>query len=152
MILHSNLQIQCVHLFEKLTYYWYYICKSGDDPKLRKVPTLHIKHKEPDEKWWKKTGIPIEYDQEMITKTSVTSSSKESKSNEKLLYLTMKEMRLQKGKKKMAWEKIVQEMNEKQQKGEITYHLSFKTMKHNTLASIFSRMKKKLDSEENESD
>ncbi len=137
---------------EKLTYYWYYICKSGDDPKLRKVPTLHIKHKEPDEKWWKKTGIPIEYDQEMITKTSVTSSSKESKSNEKLLYLTMKEMRLQKGKKKMAWEKIVQEMNEKQQKGEITYHLSFKTMKHNTLASIFSRMKKKLDSEENESD
>ena len=137
---------------EKLSYFWYYVCKSGDDPKLRKVPTLHIKHKEPDDKWWKITGIPIQYDKEMMAKLSVASKSKESKTNEKLLYFTMKDMRLQKGKKKMAWEKIVKEMSEKQQKGEITYHLPFKMMKHNTLASIYSRMKKKFDTEENESD
>jgi len=111
---------------------------------------LHIKHKEPDEKWWKMTGIPIVYDKEMIAKTNVTSSSKESKTNEKFLYLIMNEMKLEKGKKKMNWERIVDAMSEKQQKGEITYHLSFKTMKHNTLASIFSRMKKKYQNEENE--
>ncbi len=137
---------------EKLSYFWYYVCKSGDDPKLRKVPTLHIKHKEPDDKWWKITGIPIEYDRDMLSKTNVSSSSKESKSNDRLLYLTINDMKMGKGKKKMNWTKITEAMAEKQQKGEITYHLSFSNMKPNTLGSIFSRMKKKHQIEENESE
>jgi len=133
---------------EKLTYYWYYICKSGDDPKLRKVPTLHIKHKEPDEKWWKMTGIPIEYDRELLEKTKPSPTTKESKGNEKMLYFTMKELKSLKGSKKLNMQQICKVLEEKQKNGELVYHTDFSTAKPDTVAHLYYRLKKTFENEE----
>jgi len=135
---------------EKLTYYWYYICRSGDDPKLRKVPTLHLKHKEPDEKWWKLTGIAIEYDKEMLEKSKPVTLNKTSKTNERMVYFTVLELKSKKGKQKLDWKGLVDVLAEKQEKGEITHHLHFKTAKLLTIQKWFSRMKGELQIEEAE--
>ena len=135
---------------EKLTYYWYYICKSGDDPKLRKVPTLHIKHKEPDEKWWKITGIPIEYDKDLLSNTKPTVTGKASKINEKMLYFTMKELKSQKGAKKVNMQQICKVLGEKQKNGELTHHIDFSEAKPNTVAHLFYRLQKDFENEINE--
>ena len=133
---------------EKLTYYWYYICKSGDDPKLRKVPSLHIKHKEPDEKWWKLTGIPIKYDQELLDKTKSTATAKETKGNEKMMYFTMKELKSLKGSKKLNMQEICKILGEKQKNGELVHHTDFSTAKPDTIAHLWYRLKKDFENEE----
>jgi len=133
---------------EKLTYFWYYICKSGDDPKLRKVPSLHIKHKEPDEKWWKITGIPIKYDQELLDKTKSTAMAKETKGNEKMLYLTMKELKSLKGSKKLNMQEICKVLGEKQKNGELVHHTDFSLAKSDTIAHLWYRLKKDFENEE----
>jgi len=67
---HNNSALQiansCFPPIEKLSQYWYYLVKPGNTPRLRKVPELGIRHKEPDDKRWKMTGIPIEFDQKFL--------------------------------------------------------------------------------------
>ena len=134
---------------ERLTHFWYYFVKRGQQPILRKVPELRVKHKEPKEKWWKLTKIPIEFDQEMLAKTGGKQPLKTSKSNEKLVYLLLKEMKTQKGRKKLDWKQICEVMSIKQKNGEITYHLDFSTIKAGTISSNYYRMGKHYESEEN---
>lgn len=131
---------------EKLTYYWFYVVKSGDKPKLKKTLELHIRHKEPEDKWWTMTGIPIKFDQEMFSK-STQNPKKASTNDEKLVYLTLKELKSQKGNKKLNWKQTCEIMTEKQKNEEITYHLDFKTMTDSTISKIYSRMRIKYESD-----
>ena len=130
---------------EKLTHYWFYAVKSGDTPRLKKVPELHIRHKEPEDKWWKMTEIPIKSDQQMLSQ-STQNPKKASTNDEKLVYLTVKELKSQKGNKKLNWKQIREIMAEKQKNGGITYHLDFKTMTDSTISKIYSRMRIKYES------
>jgi len=129
---------------EKLSQYWYYLVKPGNTPRLRKVPELGIRHKEPDDKWWKMTGIPIEFEQEMFSKIT-QNPKKVSTNDEKLVYLTLKELRSQEGKKKLNWKQTCEIMSEKQENGEVMHHLDFKTMTDSTISKIYSRMRIKYE-------
>ena len=133
---------------EKLSNYWYYVVKRGDTPRLKKVPELHIRHKEPDDKWWLLTDIPIEWDKEMLSKSSTTTSLKTSKTNDKIVYLMMKELKEQKGKKKMNWKQVTDNMAEKQKNAEIVSHIDFSTVKTGTMQKWYSRMKNVFANEE----
>lgn len=135
---------------EKLTNLWYYVVKRGDSPRLKKVPELHIRHKEPDDKWWLLSEVPIEFDKELLTKSSATNAIKSTKTAEKLVYLSIKELKDQKGKKKMNWKMITERMSEKQKNSEITYHLPFSSMNPSTLTTIYSRMNKKHKNEDSQ--
>lgn len=133
---------------EKLSHFWYYVVKSGDEPKLRKVPVLGVKHKEPDEKWWKMTGIQLEFDQELLAKSTTPHAPKTSKNDEKLVYLLLKELKSAKGRRKMNWKQIREVMSAKQKSGEITYHLDFNSTSDGTMSCNYSRMKGNYETEE----
>ena len=97
------------------------------------------------------TGIPIEYDKELLEKAKPIAVSKTSKNNDRMIYFKVIELKSKKGKDRLDWKGIVQVMAEKQEKGEITHHLHFKTTKLITIQKWFSRMKKELEIEEIES-
>jgi len=130
---------------EKLSQNYYYFVKSGNPPILRKVRGLGIRHKEPDDKWWKLTGIPIEFDKQMLSQIT-TAPKKTSTNDEKLVYLTLEELRSRKGSKKLNWEQTCEIMAEKQENGELTSHLDFKTISASTLSKTYSRMRLKYES------
>jgi len=109
---------------------------------------LHIRHKEPDDKWWLLTDIPIQWDKEMLSNTSTTTALKTSKTNDKIVYLTMKELKEQKGKKKMNWKQVTDSMAEKQKNAEIVSHIDFSTVKTGTVQKWYSRMKNVFANEE----
>ncbi len=132
---------------ERLTQKYYYFVKRGLTPKLKSVPELKIRHKEPKEKWWKLTQIPIEWDKEMLAKSGTRQQIKPSKSNEKMLYFTIKELKSLKGSRKLNMKQICEVLAEKQKNGEITYHSDLTTTKPNTLAHIFYRLKNDYENE-----
>jgi len=129
---------------EKLSQKYYYFVKSGNIPKLRKVEELGIRHKEPDDKWWKLTDIPIEFDQQLLSQ-STSNTKKTSANDEKFVYLTIKDLKSRKGSKKLSWKQIREILSQKQENGEITFHLNFKTMTDSTLSKIYSRMRLKYE-------
>ncbi len=133
---------------EKLTYYWFYVVKSGDSPRLKKVPELHVRHKEPDDKWWDITEIPIQFNQQ-IAKSYTTSNVKTSRNDEKIVYFTIKEIKSQKGKNRLDWNKICEKMSEMQKNGEVNHYIDFSTVKTNTVIKWFSRMKKEYETNNN---
>jgi len=133
---------------EKLTYYWFYVVKSGDSPRLKKVPELHVRHKEPDDKWWDITEIPIQFNQQ-IAKSYTTSNVKTSRNDEKIVYFTIKEIKSQKGKNRLDWNKICEKMSEMQKNGEVNHYIDFSTVKTNTMIKWFSRMKKEYETNNN---
>ncbi len=128
-------------MIEELNQKWFYGLISGYNPKLFPVPELGIRHKEPTDKWTRITGIKLDHDQSLIESNTVSSAPKTKKSDEKLVYLTLKEMKERKGSKSMRWNEIVSEVTKKQDNNEITYHLSFKDMKDGTISKLYSRMK-----------
>ncbi len=134
---------------EKLTYFWFYVVKSGDTPRLKKVPELHIRHKEPDDKWWDITEIPIKFNQELITRTNTTSNSKLTRNDEKILYVTIESFRNPKKGKKKTWDEIQQILVEKQKNGEIHWHKDFKEMKALSISKFYRRMTEKQIESEN---
>ena len=133
---------------QKLAKGWFYVAKSGDIPKLRRVPDLGVKHKEPNDKWWFLTNIPIEFDKELESKRTQDSTTRSSKYDQKVVYLAMKELKSQKGNKKLNWHDVCKEMAKKQQNGEIVYHLDFSTIKAGTIQKNYSRMKQEFENEE----
>ena len=133
---------------ERLSHFWYYFLKRGHPPRLRKVPELKIKHKEPKEKWWKLTDIPIQFNKELTSKSTV-STVKTSRNEEKIVYLIMKELKEQKGKRKMNWKQVTDMMAQKQKNGEIISRIDFSTGKVATIQKWFSRMRKAFLIEEN---
>ena len=137
---------------ERLTSKYFYFVKRGQLPLLSKVPELPIMHKEPSDKWWNITGIPIQWDRELIQKSSATPSSfgKSSKTNDKITYFTIKEIKTNGNRKEVGWKKIIEKMVEKQESGEITTHFGFKTVKPNTVQRWFSRMKNMFETVDNE--
>jgi len=134
---------------EKLTYYWFYVVKSGDTPRLKRVPELHIRHKEPDDKWWDITEIPIKFNRELITRTNTTSNSKLTRNDEKILYVTIEPFRNPKKRKKKTWDEIQQILVEKQKNGEIDWHKDFKEMKALSISKFYRRMTEKQIESEN---
>jgi len=148
---YTNLAFQYANSYfppiERLTQKYYYFVKRGLTPKLKTVPELKIKHKEPKEKWWKITQIPIEWDKEMLAKSGTRQQIKPSKSNEKMLYFTIKELKSLKGSRKLNMKQICEVLSEKQKNGEITYHSDLTTTKPNTLAHIFYRLKNDYENE-----
>ena len=117
------------------------MAKSGDPLKLRRVPELHTRHKEPDDKWGFMTNIPIEFDKEMDAKGSQETQTKSSKYNQKVVYPAIKELKSKKGKATLSWQEICQEMAKKQKNGEIIHHSDFSTVKLNTMIKTFANMK-----------
>ena len=96
---------------------------------------------------WKLTQIPIEWDKEMLAKSGTRQQLKPSKSNEKMLYFTIKELKSLKGSRKLNMKQICEVLAEKQKNGEITYHSDLTTTKPNTLAHIFYRLKNDYENE-----
>ena len=134
---------------QKLTQKWFYVARSGDTPKLRKVPELGIKHKEPDDKWWFLTNIPIEFDKEMDAKRSQETHARTSKYDQKVVYLAIKELKSKKGRTKLNWTEISQEMAKKQKNGEIIYTSDFSTIKPNTITKAYTKMRTMFEAEGN---
>lgn len=130
---------------EKLTYYWYYLVKSGDQPRLKKTPEYHLKHKEPNDKWWKMTDIPIDWNKDLINKSRTKETTKSTRNEEKIAYLAMKTLKEQKGKKRSGWKDICKKMAEKQKNGEVVFHLDFSIAKVGTVQKFFYRMKDELE-------
>jgi len=128
-------------MIESLGNKWFYGLIDGYLPKLFPVPDLGFRHKEPYDKWTKITKIKLDHDMSMIEKNVSSSAPKTKKSDEKLVYLTLKELKDRKGSKKLLWNEITKEVSHKQQNNEITYHLSFKDMKDGTISKLYSRMK-----------
>jgi len=135
---------------ERLTHFWYYFLKRGHPPRLRKVPELRVKHKEPKEKWWKLTDIPIQFDKEMLTKSTTQNPIRTSKNNERMVYFTLKELKSRKGKEKLDWIKVCQNMSERQKNGDIIYHLDFATVKIGTISKAWTRMKNMFETNKTE--
>ncbi len=135
---------------ERLTQKYYYFVKRGLTPKLKTVPELKIRHKEPKEKWWKITDIPIKFDQEMLSRTTTQNPIRTSKNNERMVYFTLKELKSRKGKEKLDWIKVCQNMNERQKNGDIIYHLDFATVKIGTISKAWTRMKKMFETDKTE--
>ncbi|MGY5144395.1 MAG: hypothetical protein ACW9XH_07935 [Candidatus Nitrosopumilus sp. bin_32a] len=129
---------------EKLSNTWFYAVKRGDSPKLKRVPELHIRHKEPDDKWWAITGIPIQFDKKLKMKTLASPTKKSANYDEKFLYNTIVELKSRKGKEKLKWNDIIKVLSEMQENGDLIYRLSFNGMESNTISSIFSRLKTKF--------
>jgi len=130
---------------EKLSKQWFYVAKSGDSPRLIRVPELGVKHKEPNDKWWLMTNIPLEWDKEALQKESTTTSMKDSKTAGKMAFLTIKQMMAKKRMKRAEWITLIPELSEKQKKGEITFHIDLSTAKINTISKWFNRMKKEYE-------
>lgn len=130
---------------QKLTNLWFYVAKSGDTPKLRRVPELGVKHKEPNDKWWFLTNIPIEFDKEALQKESTTTTMKASKTAEKMAFLTIKQDMAKKGMKRADWMTLIPELAEKQKKGEFMFHIDLSNTKINTVSQWFNRMKKEYE-------
>ncbi len=130
---------------ERLTEKYYYFVKRGQTPMLRVVPELKIRHKEPNDKWWKLTGIPIDWDKELITKTLSPSTTKSTKNQEKIAYLAVKELMTKNKMKKADWKILLPQLSEKQLNGEIVHHIEFATTKTNTVSKWMSRMKKEFE-------
>lgn len=132
---------------EKLSKTWFYAVKRGDLPKLRRVPELHIKHKEPDDKWWTITGIPIQFDKELITKKQTGIKVKISKSAEKELYLVMTDLKFGKRGKKPTWDQVKPILAEMQENGEIQSTLDWNNISSQQVSSKYAKLKKKFGNE-----
>lgn len=117
---------------------------------MRGVPELHIKHKEPNDKWWFMTNIPIEFSKELESKRTTENQTKTSKYDLKVVYLAMKELKSQKGRKRLTWDEVCHEMEIKQKNGEVVYHSDFSTVKPNTIQHAFAVMKKMFETEESQ--
>ncbi len=129
---------------EKLSHFWYYVHKEGDPPRLKKVPELHIMHKEPSDKWTKLTGIPIQYDKELLKKALVSgSTSKISKiENDNLCEIMNTMITTHKG-KKLKWKEVIERMSTKQEGGVFQSVIEFKTAKPDTIRKMFKTWDKK---------
>jgi len=134
---------------EKLAKGWFYVARSGDIPKLRRVPDLGVKHKEPDDKWWFMTNIPIEFDLEQITSNRNQDGTIVSRSDEKLLLLTIEQIKNEKSRKPKRWREIKEILVEKQKSGEIRWHLQISDMKTDSIARFYKRITEKENPSEN---
>ncbi len=128
---------------EKLTYYWFYVVKSGDAPRLKRVPELHVRHKEPDDKWWDITEIPIQFNKELMTRSGSINFSKPSINDEKVLYYTIEPLREPKKGKKKTWDEVQQFLVGKQKNGEIHWHTDISMMKPFSIGKFYKRMSEK---------
>jgi len=120
-------------------------CKNRRSTESERVPEFYVRHKEPDDKWWFMTNIPIEFDKEALQKESTITSMKASKTAEKMAFLTIKQMITKKGMKRADWMTLIPELSEMQKKGEITFHIDLSTAKMNTISKWFNRMKKEYE-------
>jgi len=111
--------------------------------KLFPVPKLTHLHKEPDMKFHDLTGIKIEHDQNLIQKEKSTIESKTTVNNEKLIYFEIKEQKYPEKGKGKKWDEVIKILAEKQNTGEISYHLRFADMTTNMISAIYSRLKRK---------
>lgn len=135
---------------ERMTQKYYYFIKRGQTPILREVPQLNIKHKEPSDKWWLITGIPIKWDKELIERIANSNNSaigKSTKSVDKLAYFTIKDLKDKMKGKQGIWDDVCKNAGLLQKNGELHHHLDFSTTKSNTIQKWFGRMKKEHDSE-----
>lgn len=134
---------------EKLTYYWFYVVKSGDTPRLKRVPELHVRHKEPDDKWWDITEIPIQFNKELMTRSGSTNFSKPSINDEKVLFVTIEPLREPKKGKKKTWNEVQQILMVKQKNGEIHWHTDIGMMKPFSIGKFYKRVSEKQNESEN---
>lgn len=133
---------------ENLTYYWMYVKKANVPLYLEKVPELHIKHKEPNEKWELMTGIELKHDAKFVESSRGFTSTKASKSDEKALYFMVKELKSRKGKDKLNREQIIVECGKRQDNGDIDWVIPLKDIKPNTFTKLITRLKERFDSSE----
>jgi hypothetical protein len=124
---------------ENLTYYWMYVKKLGVQPYLDKVPELHIRHKEPDDKWDILTGIELKHDKELVASSGGSSTPKARKSDIKMTFLTIKDMKENSKQKKLTWNQVIDKMKEKQETEGVSFHLDFKNVKEGSLSKMYSR-------------
>ncbi len=131
---------------ENLTYYWMYVRKLGVQPYLDEVPELHIRHKEPDDKWDILTGIELKHDKELVASSKEISSIKASMSDERALYFMVKELKSRKGKHKLNRVQIIEECGKRQENGDINWGTPLKDLKPNTFTKLITRLKERFDS------
>lgn len=117
---------------------WFYAINSAFIPRIMKVPELVIRHKEPEDKFEKITGISLEHDLELLKKTSGT-VKKTSRADDKALFDLMTEL-----KKKFKWKEICLHLAGLQEKGELSSPLQFLTMSENQASSKYSKLRDKF--------
>ncbi len=127
-------------MIESLNKTWFYGLIDGYNPKLFPVPNMSTRHKEPTDKWVKITGIKMDHDMSMIESASNTGKTKVSKKDERDLYQLMI---IEKSVKGATWIDVGERLSMKQDKGEITSSIDFKTCSPNQISSKFSKLKKK---------
>jgi hypothetical protein len=128
---------------EKLSHYWFYVHKEGDPPRLKKVPELHIRHKEPSDKWVKLTGIPILYDKELLKKATTSgSSTKIAKNETNIVCELIHEQLTMKSRKKLKMRQIMAKFAERQESGEFQSNIEWKTAKVDTINKMYRTWKK----------
>jgi len=128
---------------ERMTQKYYYFIQRGQTPILREVPQLNIKHKEPSDKWWIDTGIPIKWDKELLARSSSSVVGKTSKSDEKVLYATLSPLRNGKNGKVKSWKECHEVCIKLQESGEIHWSKKFSDMKSYSLQKFFKRVEDK---------
>jgi len=134
---------------ERLTQKYYYFVRRGQSPRLKIVPELKIRHKEPKEKWWKKTEIPIDWDKELLARNTTISASKASRNDEKVLYVTIEPFRNPKSGRKKTWDEIHEILQEKQKEGDIHWHKQLSVVKPYSIQKFYKRMELKENQPEN---
>ena len=118
-------------------------CKNRRSTESERVPEFYVRHKEPDDKWWFMTNIPIEWDKELITNNRIQEATKVSRSDEKLLLLIIDQIKNEKSRKPKTWQEIHKILIDKQKIGEIRWHVDITEMKANSIQKLYTRIQKK---------
>ena len=135
---------------ELLSQSYVYVVKGDDNLKLKKVPEVKTRHKEPYDSFEKFTGIEFWFDKSSQVSTSTANSSTSSKSDEKALYNAIFAMRSVKGSKKRSWEEILVKLSDMQEKNELQWSKPIKEIQKYTLQKQFKRWEKRYEHEDSE--
>ena len=129
---------------EELSKKYFYAKFLSDNIKLFRVPENRHQHKEPYMKLQHLTGIRMWHDIEKIPKTSGGDNRKNQLNDQKLIYETIKSMKLEGLEKKWKMDDICKKMGVLQDRGEIKFTQNFAEKDGDYLGAVYSRLKKKF--------
>jgi len=121
-----------------------YCVLGNDNLKLRKVPEVKTRHKEPYDSFERFVGIEFWHEKSLVAIQNAVHDGGTAKSDEKALYNAIYALRNKKTGKATKWEDCIPKLAEMQEKNELHWSKVIKEMKPATLQKWFIRASKRF--------